>query len=116
MPWEEMAQSLSAVLEDEGQANVPHSPETLASIVLFSLRVGDVVDLNAWLPQAKLRRHVVLKLLCTLVDNKYPFPTAEVSPQKLRKIFEPGQAEEMEVDGSFVVDKSLGKEMGQVFD
>ena len=73
MPWEEIAQSMAKVVESEDVDYLPHRPETLASVVLFSLRIGDVVDLNKWLPQAKLRPHVVLKLLCALVDNKYQF-------------------------------------------
>jgi hypothetical protein len=70
MPWEEIMSKLGSVLDAEDSDTLPHSQETLASVVLFSLRIGDVVDLNKWLLQAKLRPHVVLKLMCSLVDNK----------------------------------------------
>ena len=47
MPWEEIARSLDKVLRAEDAVSLPHPPETLASAVLFSLRIGDVVDLNS---------------------------------------------------------------------
>ncbi len=87
MPWEEIARKLDKVLEAEDTVSLPHPPETLASVVLFSLRIGDVVDLNKWLPQAKLRPHVVLKLLCALVDNRYPFPRGGPDAETLKKHF-----------------------------
>ena len=87
MPWEEIGQRLNKVLSEEDTESLPHPPQTLASVVLFSLRIGDVVDLNKWLPQAKLRPHVVLKLLCALVDNMYPFPRAINDPEGLKKQF-----------------------------
>ena len=74
MPWENIAHRLGQVLEEEDTTSLPHRAATLRSVVLFSLRIGDVVDLNKWLPQAKLRPYVVLKLLHALVDDKYPFP------------------------------------------
>ena len=40
-------------------------------MVLFSLRVGDVTDLNKWLPMARLRPHVVLQLLFALVTSGF---------------------------------------------
>ena len=55
MPWEEIGKSLGQVLQNEQDEALPHPPDTLASMDLFSLRIGDVVDLNKWLPQAKLR-------------------------------------------------------------
>ena len=55
MPWEQIAQSKAKVVESEDLDYLPHGPETLASVVLFSLRIDDVVDLNKWLPRAKLR-------------------------------------------------------------
>ena len=73
LPWEEIAKKLGSVLEDDGLDVLPHTEETLASLVLFSLRIGDVVDLNKWMPQARIRPHVVLKLLEALVDARYPF-------------------------------------------
>jgi len=87
MPWEEIGRSLGQVLQEEQKETLPHPPETLASVVLFSLRIGDVVDLNKWLPQAKLRPHVVLKLLLALVDNHYPFPRARSNPDALKREF-----------------------------
>ena len=64
---------MAKVMVSEDVDYLPHGPETLTSVVLFSLRIGDVVDLNKWLPRAKLRSHVVLKLLCALVDSMYRF-------------------------------------------
>ena len=87
MPWEGIAEKLGTVLEEEDLDSLPHPPERLASIVLFSLRIGDVVDLNKWLPQAKLRPHVVLKLLFSLVDAKYPFKMSETTPERLKERF-----------------------------
>ena len=60
LPWEEIAKKLGSVLEDDGLDVLPHTEQTLASLVLFSLRIGDVVDINKWMPQARLRPHVVL--------------------------------------------------------
>ena len=87
MPWEYIFKKLGKVLEDEEVESLPHSPQMLASVVLFSLRIGDVVDLNKWLPQAKLRPHVVLKLLFALVDNKYPFRRSNTDPISLKNRF-----------------------------
>ena len=79
---------MEKVVESEDVDYLPHGPETLASNVLFSLRVGDVVDLNKWLPQAKLRPHVVLKLLCALVDSKYRFGSGVQDATALKSKFE----------------------------
>ena len=87
MPWEEIARNLGGVLEEENVDALPHTTETLVSIVPFSLRIGDVVDLNKWLPQAKLRPFVVLKLLFALVDSKYPLPCSGTDSQCLKKRF-----------------------------
>ena len=46
MPWEQIAQSKVKVVESDDLDYLPHGPETLASVVLFSLRIGVVVDLN----------------------------------------------------------------------
>ena len=46
MPWEHIAKNMEKVVESEDVDYLPHGPETLASVVLFSLRVGDVVDFN----------------------------------------------------------------------
>ena len=46
MPWEQIAQSKVKILESDDLDYLPHGPETLASVVLFSLRTGIVVDLN----------------------------------------------------------------------
>ena len=50
MPWDQIAQNMMQVVEKEDVDYLPHGPETLASVVLFSLRIGDVVDLNKWMP------------------------------------------------------------------
>ena len=86
MPWEEVASKLGNVLENDNLVVLPHTEETLASLVLFSLRIGDVVDLNKWMPQARLRPHVVLKLLEALVDAKYPFKESHTA-QGLKQRF-----------------------------
>ena len=78
---------MGQVLTEQNGETLPHPPDILSSVVLFSLRIGDVVDLNKWLPQAKLRPHVVLKLLFALVDNKYPFPRGRNDPQGLKRQF-----------------------------
>ena len=79
--------NVGTVLEEEDVNYLPHGPKTLSSIVLFSLRIGDIIDLNAWLPQAKLRPHAVLKLLCALVDNKYNFGRNAGDPASLKERF-----------------------------
>ena len=40
-------------------------------MVLFSLHIGVVVDLNKWLPRTNMRSHVVFKLLFALMTSKY---------------------------------------------
>ena len=87
MPWEEILEKIGGLLQNQARPTLPHKPETLASVVLFSLRIGEVVDLNKWLPQAKLRPHVVLKLMCALVDNKYPFCTTNADRATLKTHF-----------------------------
>ncbi len=86
MPRAQITQSLCAVLEADDPDVLPHPSDRLASMVLFSLRVGDVVDLSKWLPRAKLRPHVVLKL-CPL----FPWSTRSIhfrclagEPQRLK--------------------------------
>ena len=73
LPWEEIADQLGHALEDDAANIQPHEEHMFARLVRFSLRIGDVVDLNKLLPQARLRPHVVLKFLVALVDAKYPF-------------------------------------------
>ena len=87
MPWEKILQKLGSLLNNEDLPSLPHVPETLATVVLFSLRIGDVVDLNKWLPQAKLRPHVVLKLMCSLVDNKYSLGSRHSGAGRLKTHF-----------------------------
>ncbi len=71
-PWESIISKLKCVLADVNSWNVlPHDENTLAIMVLFNLRVGNVTDLQKWLPTAKLQPHVVLKLMCNLIDRKY---------------------------------------------
>ena len=88
MPWEQIIQNMEKVIDAEDVSYLPHSPKTLASVVLFSLRVGELVDLNKWMPQAKLRAHVVLKLLYALVDSKYKFGRCDLDPADLKRRFE----------------------------
>ena len=44
-----------------------------------------VTDLGKWLPAARLRPHVVLKLLFNLVDRKYPFNSKDRSIQRIKE-------------------------------
>jgi len=60
-------------MTDDTGLLLPHPPEILKTMVLFSLRIGNVEDLSKWLPQARLRPHVVLKLCIALLDVGYPF-------------------------------------------
>ena len=75
---------LGRVLEEDNLDALPHPSEVLSSMVIFSLRIGDITDLNKWLPQARLRPHVVLKLCCALLDAGYPF---KESAHSLREKF-----------------------------
>ena len=84
MPWEKIMEQLGRVLEEDHLDALPHPPEVLSSMVIFSLRIGDVTDLDKYLPQARLRPHVVLKLCLALLDSGYPF---KESAQILRKRF-----------------------------
>ena len=84
MPWEKVMEQLGRVLEEDHLDALPHPPEVLSSMVIFSLRIGDVTDLDKYLPQARLRPHVVLKLCLALLDSGYPF---KESAQILRKRF-----------------------------
>ena len=68
MPWEDIAAKLGAITGEEAIEALPHDEHALSHMVLFSLRVGDVQELNKWLPMARLRPHVVLQLLFSLVD------------------------------------------------
>ena len=58
MPWEEIAQKLNTVLHEENVELLPHPPETLSSIVLFSL-----------------------------LNNNYSLPRAHEDPQALKGQF-----------------------------
>ena len=73
MPWEEIMKQIGRVEADDGHLLLPHPPEVLRTLVLFSLRIGEVDDLNKFLPQARLRPHVVLKLCIALLESGYPF-------------------------------------------
>ena len=66
---------------------LPHTDDALAQVILFSLRIGDVGDLNKWLPMARLRPHVVLQLLFSLVDARFPFCKGSKSAQQLKMQF-----------------------------
>ena len=91
MPWEEIAQSMAKIVESEDVDYLPHRPETFANVVLFSLRFGDVVNLNKWLPQAKPRPHVVLKVPCALVINKYRLGPIHQNAVTLKKMWRVGR-------------------------
>ena len=57
-------------------------------MVLFSLRVGDVAELNKWLPMARLRPHVVLQLLFALVDAGFVKLGSSRTVQQLKEKLE----------------------------
>ena len=71
MPWQDIAKQLGAVTAEEAAEALPHDEHALSHMVLFSLRVGEVKDLNKWLPMARVRLHVVLQLLFALVDSGF---------------------------------------------
>ena len=45
MPWEQILKQLGHIEAAEGHNALPHSPEVLRTIALFSLRIGDTVAL-----------------------------------------------------------------------
>ena len=62
-----------------------HDENILAKMVLFNLRIGNVTDLSKWLPAARIRPHVVLKLMCNLIDRKYPLCTGSRVAQQIKE-------------------------------
>ena len=71
MHWENIIQKLKPLLEDDNSwDSLPHDATILAKMVRLNLRIGNVTDLNKWLPAARLRPHVVLKLMFNLIDSK----------------------------------------------
>jgi len=87
MPWEAIMEKLGKVTELNAMEALPHDEHVLAQVVLFSLRVGDVAELNKWLPMARLRPHVVLKLLFSLVDAHFPFCKGSRNAHQLKTRF-----------------------------
>ena len=84
MPWEKIIETLKTLLEDDDSwSTLPHDESILAKMVLFNLRIGNVTDLSKWLPAARIRPHVVLKLMCNLVDRKYPLCTGSRVAQQI---------------------------------
>ena len=63
MPWEVLVQKLNQAYDDVSCSTLPHCEETLAQKVQYNLRVGDIVELNEFIPQARLRPFVVKLLL-----------------------------------------------------
>ena len=54
MPWEKIVEKLKTLLEDDNAWNsLPHDEDTLAKMVLFNLRIGNVTDLSKRLPAAR---------------------------------------------------------------
>ena len=85
MPWEEIANQLGAVTAEERVEALPHDQHALSHMVIFSLRVGEVKDLNKWLPMARLRPHVVLQLLFALVDSGFVKLSSSRTVQQLKQ-------------------------------
>ena len=84
MPWEDIAAKLGAITGEEAIEALPHDEHALSHMVLFSLRVGDVQELNKWLPMARLRPHVVLQLLFSLVDAGFVKLSTSRNVQQLK--------------------------------
>ena len=87
MTWQSIVEKLKQVAEQQAMESLPHSDDVLARLVLFSLCIGDVGDLNKWLPMARLRPHVVLQLLFSLVDARFPFCKGSKRAQQLKLQF-----------------------------
>ena len=71
-------------------------------MVVFSLRVGEVKDLNKWLPMARRRLHGVLQLLLAFVDAGFAKLSSCRTVQQLNENLEaqlaaryPGHADDM---------------------
>ena len=86
MPWEKIIQKLKTLLEDDNSWNsLPHDENILAKMVLFNLRIGNVTDLSKWLPAARIRPHVVLKLMFNLIDRKYSLCSGSRVAQQIKE-------------------------------
>ncbi len=86
MPWEKIVEKLHAIIEDDdGWKTLPHDEMILSRMVLFNLRIGNVADLAKWLPAARLRPHVVLKMMCSLVDRRYPLCSQSRVAQQIKE-------------------------------
>jgi len=66
MPWEDIVERLGNMVADDAISQLPWTDDVLARVVLFKLRIGNVADLSKWLPVAKLRPRVVLKLMFSM--------------------------------------------------
>ena len=85
MPWGRIVENLSSFLEDDDSlSSLPHTEDVLAKTILFTLRIGNVTDLSKWLPAARIRPHVVLKLMCNLIDRKYQMCSGSPVAQKMK--------------------------------
>ena len=86
MPWESIIEKLKTLLEDDNSwDSLPHDETILAKMVLFNLRIGNVADLRKWLPAARLRPHVVLKLMFNLIERKYPLCSGSRVGQRIKE-------------------------------
>jgi hypothetical protein len=86
MPWEKIIDELKTLLEDDNSwKTLPHDEGILAKVVLFNLRIGNVTDLSKWLPAARIRPHVVLKLMCNVIDRKYHLCTGSRVAQQIKE-------------------------------
>ena len=64
---------------------LPQDEHALSHMVLFSLRVGAVKDLNKWLPMARRRLHIVLQLLVAFVDSGFAKLSSSRTVQQLKE-------------------------------
>ena len=84
MPWEDILKSLRNVCADPDLSMLPHDDEVLARLVGFQLR-SHSNDVTTFFKQAKLRAHVVLKLLYLLIEREHTCFRGKGSVEQLRQ-------------------------------
>ena len=63
MPWDTVYNQLNEAIEDRSCSTLPHFETTIAQMVQYNLRVGDIIEINEFVPQARLRPFVVLNFV-----------------------------------------------------
>ena len=82
---EEIMKRIGRVEADTTGDLLPHNQDVLSTLITFCSRVVQIEDLDKFLPQARLRPHVVSKLCIALLESGYFFKD---SAQSLRIRFE----------------------------